>query len=57
MVERGLLPAEGETALRPEDVQRVQIVEAFDSKAVWLLAPYPAAASGDGSQTAILQQR
>jgi adenylate cyclase len=34
MLEHGLLPAEGETGLRPQDVQRVQLVEAFERSGI-----------------------
>lgn len=34
MVEHRLLPAEGESGLRPEDVQRVQLVEAFERSGI-----------------------
>lgn len=34
MLEHGLLPAEGESELRPQDVQRVQLVEAFERSGI-----------------------
>lgn len=34
MLEHGLLPAEGESGLRPEDLQRVQLVDAFERSGI-----------------------
>jgi len=46
MIEHGLLPAEGEPGLRPDDVRRVKLVESFERSGIEMQAVRTAIESG-----------